>query len=410
VAGPERPSLFFGGHGAPTVDGVKLWLKVLVASGLAALALVFVWRGSAAASSEATCAPTSGFVVQFCVNVPTGQAVRRDTTVPMNGVATTRTDLRVEAGIPTSEILRVATALDRSAERVEGVFGRPFTQRPRVLLFASPASFARGAEEIFGYAPETARLAADSYGGIVDQATLTIAVDWRAAGGDLSGLLAHELVHVMVRDVAGRDARLPAWFEEGFATTIQREDAPAADTDALAARSLLSNRVVRLDQLATLPDWHRTFARVGRPQYAVAALAVRAMEARVGEAGLVAALVAVGSGETFENAYASLGSGSLQTFVAGFDAVPAGSAAIAVGATLTAAGDRTWTLYSFVPDSEVRVRIRGQRTGYDLTFVVATDGLGMFRGTFGSTALAGSYTIEATSGALHASAEIRTAP
>ena len=389
---------------------MKLWLKVLVAGGLAALALVFVWRGSAAASSEATCAPSSGFVVQFCVNVPIGPAVRRDTTVPLYAVATTRTDLRVEAGIPANEILRASTALDRAAERVEGVFGRAFTQRPRVLLFATPGSFARGAEEIFGYAPETALLAANSYGGIVDQATLTIAVNWRAVGGDLSGLVTHELVHVMMRDIAGRDARLPAWFEEGFATVIQREDALAGDTDALSAESLLSNRVVTLDQLGTLPDWHRTFARVGRPQYAVAALAVCAMEARVGQSGLVAALVAVGSGASFERAYADLGSGSLAAFVSRFDEAPTGNGAIAVTTTTTTAGDRTWTLYSFVPNSVVRVHIAGVKNGYDLAFTVTADGLGMFRGTFGSTAALGAYTIEATSGGLHATAEIVTAP
>jgi hypothetical protein len=381
-------------------------MKLAVTGAVAVLALVFAWRSGAAASSDATCAPTSGFVVQFCVNVPSGSvAVRRDTTVPLNSVNTARTDLRVEAGIPATEIVRVANALDETALRVERVFGRPFSERPRVLLFATPASFAKGAEEIFDYSPETARLAADSYGGIVDQATLTIAVDWRAVGGDLSGLLAHELVHVMIRDISGRDARLPAWFEEGFATTIQREDALAADTDALLARSLRANGVVRLDQLATLPDWHRSFARVGRPQYALAALAVRAMEARVGLTGFVTALAGVGAGATFEDAYAALGTGTLSAFVTSFDSAEA-KAEIAVTETVNASGDHGWTLYAFPPNSIVRVRITGVGNGYDLGFTVTADGQGMFRGSFGSTAAAGVYTIAATSGALHASAEI----
>jgi hypothetical protein len=389
---------------------MKLWMKVVVAGGLAALALVFVSRsGAAAASNDAGCAPTSGFVVQFCVNVPSGEAVRRDTTVPLYTVATTSTDLRVEAGIPVNEMLRVATALDNAAERVEGVFGRPFSERPRVLLFATPASFARGAEEIFDYSPETARLAADSYGGIVDQATLTIAVDWHAVGGDLSGLLAHELVHVMIRDITGRGAALPAWFEEGFATVIQREDSLAADTDALIAKSVMANKVVTLDELATLADWHRTFARVGRPQYAVAALAVRAMETRVGLEGLVTALAAVGDGATFEAAYATLGSGTLTTFVHSFAEMRGDNAAIAITETSAASGDRGWTLYAFAPNSVVRVRISGVTSGYDLTFTVTADDQGMFRGSFGSTAAAGTYTIAATSGALHASAEILNA-
>ena len=384
---------------------MKVWLKVLVALALAVLALVFVWRSGAAASSDATCAPTAGFVVQFCVNVPGGPSVRRDTTVPLYAVATTRTDLRVEAGIPASEILRVASALDNATQRVERVFGRPFSERPRVLLFATPASFARGAEEIFNYSKETAVLAADSYGGIVDQASLTIAVNWRAVGGDLSGLLAHELVHVMVRDIAGRDAHLPAWFEEGFATVIQREDALAADTDALVAQSLRANGVVRLSELQTLADWHRTFARVGLPQYAVAALAVRAMEARVGQEGLVTALVAVGGGASFEDAYAALGTGALTTFVATFDAATGEGPAIAVTETASASGDRGWTLYSFPPNSVVRVQISGVTNGYDLAFTVTADDRGIFRGSFGSTAAVGAYTIAATSGALEASAE-----
>jgi hypothetical protein len=384
---------------------MKVWMKVLAALALAVLALVFVWRSGAAASSDATCAPTSGFVVQFCVNVPSGPSVRRDTTVPLYAVATTSTDLRVEAGIPASEILRVASALDNATQRVERVFGRPFSERPRVLLFATPASFATGAEEIFNYSNETALLAANSYGGIVDQASLTIAVNWRAVGGDLSGLLAHELVHVMVRDIAGRDAHLPAWFEEGFATVIQREDALAADTDALAAQSLRANGVVTLAQLQTLPDWHRTFARVGRPQYTVAALAVRAMEARVGQEGLVTALVAVGAGASFEDAYAALGTGALTTFVARFDAVTGDGPAIVVTETSSASGDRGWTLYSFPPSSVVRVQINGVSNGYDLAFTVTADDRGMFRGSFGSTAAVGAYTIAATSGALEASAE-----
>lgn len=384
---------------------MKVWMKALVVGGLAVCALVFVWRGGAAASSEATCAPTSGFVVQFCVNMPSGEAVRRDTTIPLSAVATMRTDLQVEAGIPASEILRVATALDAAAERVERVFGRPFSERPRVLLFATPASFAKGAEEIFDYTPKTALLAANSYGGIVDQATLTIAVDFGTVGGDLSGLLAHELVHVMIRDIAGRDAGLPAWFEEGLATVIQREDALAADTDKLAAESLHSNGIVALSQLNTLSDWHRTFARVGRPQYAVAALAVRAMEAQVGQSGLVTTLVAVGAGAGFEDAYAGLGTGSLAAFVSGFDEDKTGSGRIAVTETVRAGGDLGWTLYAFVPNTAVRVHISGDR-GYDLVFTVMADERGMFRGSFGSTAPAGAYTIAAASGALHASAEI----
>jgi len=387
---------------------MKLQIKIIAVAALALVALVFVWRGSAAASTGPECMPGGGFVPRFCVTVPAGPAIRRETTVALASVASRTADLRVEAGIPAGEALRVAGALDRAAAQVERAFGRSFSERPRVLLFATPKSFAQGIEDLFVYPSDVARTAAASYGGIVDQRTLTVAVDFRAtAADDLPGLLAHELVHVMIRETAGVDADLPAWFEEGLATVIQREDALPADTDALVARSLVANRVVSLGELTTLADWHRAYPRIGRPQYAVAADAVGAMEDRVTEPLLVRALVAVGAGERFADAYAELGAGTLADFVAGFDATAA-KASVAVSSTPSAAGDVAWTISGFAPDSAVVIRISGER-GYDLAFTVRTDDLGMYRGSFGSTAPAGRYSIDATESGAHALATMETA-
>jgi hypothetical protein len=377
---------------------VRLFLKTTAAATLALVALLFIWRAGAAASTAPACASESGFIPGFCVAVPTGPAIRRETTVALASVASASADLRVEAGIPASEALRIAGALDRASAQVERAFGRPFSQRPRVLLFASRASFARGIADLFAYAPDVAESAAASYGGIVDQRTLTVAVDFRAtAGNDLPGLLAHELVHVMIRQTAGLDANLPAWFEEGLATVIQSDDGRPAGTDVLVARSLVANHVVSLDRLVTFAAWHGSYQRVGRPQYAVAADAVRAMEDRVGEAGLVRALDAVGAGARFADAYASLGAGPLGEFVAAFDA-SSSSPAVAVNQAARAGGDAVWTAYAFAPDAPLVVRISGDN-GYELTFRVTTDDLGMYRGSFGSTAPSGRYKIQVTGGA-----------
>lgn len=53
------------------------------------------------------------------------------------------------------------------------------------------------------------------------------------------------------------------------------------------------------------------------------------------------------------------------------------------------------------------MRISGGR-GYDLTFTVGPDDLGMYRGSFGSTA-PGTHSIEASSGLVRASAALVTA-
>jgi hypothetical protein len=116
------------------------------------------------------------------------------------------------------------------------------------------------------------------------------------------------------------------------------------------------------------------------------------------------ALAAVGAGASFEDAYAALGAGALQTFVANFDAIKEQSAGIAVSDTLNTSGDHGWILYAFPPNSLVTVHINGP--GYDLMFTVTADDRGMFRGSFGSTAADGAYTIGATSGTVHATADI----
>src|SRR5207302_473441 len=150
--------------------------------------------------------------------------------------------------------------------------------------------------------------------------------------------------------------------------------------------------VVRRDRRPADPHRRRRLPRIGRPQYAVAADAVGAMEDRVTEPLLVRALVAVGAGERFADAYAELGAGTLADFVAGFDATAA-KASVAVSSTSSAAGDVAWTISGFAPDSAVVIRISGER-GYDLAFTVRTDDLGMYRGSFGSTAPAGRYSID----------------
>ena len=181
-----------------------------------------------------------------------------------------------------------------------------------------------------------------------------------------------------------RPRRAPsAWFEEGFATVIQREDALAADTDALVARSLRANGVVTLEQLATLPDWHRTFARVGRPQYAFAALAVARWRRGWGRGASSGRWSPSGAVRASRTRTRRSGTGRLEAFVASFDAVTEDGAEIAVSETSNASGDREWTLYAFPPNSVVRVRISGVSNGYDLAFMVTADDQGMFRGSLG---------------------------
>ena len=258
---------------------MKRVLKIAGVGVLALLALVFVLNRQATATEGPGCAPTTGFIPQFCVNMPVGTSVRHETNIPLSAVLTARADVRVESGVPAPEVIRLATSIDNAITRVELAFGRPFTTTPRILVFATRESFSRGTRDLFGYSPETASNVAASYGGVFDPETLTIAVNWQAAAGaNLATLLAHELTHLATREIVGQAAVLPAWFEEGLAAEIEAGDTGLGIDAQVAARSLLANAPRTLDTITTLGDWHRAYAEIGVALYAVSAETVRAIE------------------------------------------------------------------------------------------------------------------------------------
>jgi hypothetical protein len=381
-------------------------LKVAAVGTLALLALVFVYQREASAN-DGPCAPSTGLIPQLCVNMPSSTSVRRETTVPLSTVLTERADVRVETGVPASEIMRLASSIDSATMRIETVFGRAFTTKPRIFVFATRASFTRGAKDLFDYSSETATDVARSYGGVFDPQTLTIALNWEAAAsGKMASLLAHELAHLATRELVGPGAVLPAWFEEGLAAEIENADADIDGTARLAARSLLANAPGTLDAIATLADWHRAYADVGSALYAVSAEAVRAIETRLGEGGVLALVAEVGQGARFEDAYKARAGESLSELLVRFTKEIASSPTVSVGKTKDASGNVTWTLSAFAPNSDVQVRITGN--GYDLAYTVRTDAIGLYRGAFGSTAKRGEYTVSADAAHLHASATVDT--
>ena len=356
-------------------------------AGLAAIALLIAQRGTAWAREPAGCAPAEGYLPAFCVNVPF-TLVRHETTVPMHSLPSQRADVRVEVSLPGSDVAALTVDVDRSVERVEALIGRTFSARPRVLLFATSASFAQGARELFGYAAATARYVANTYGGIFDRPTLTIALNWSAADRErMSAAVAHELTHLLIHDItAGHD--LPAWLDEGLATEI--EERSGVD-EALTGRAIAASGTVSLAEIDALADWHLTYARLGRPLYAYAAEVVRAMESRVALAGVVATLEAVGRGERFAAAYLRI---SGETVTELERRVARSSAPAIASGAVDASGSVRWTLFSGAAGAEVTVSLSGP-SGYSLTFTVRTDGLGMYRGSFGATAAPGTYTVRA---------------
>jgi len=227
------------------------------------------------------------------------------------------------------------------------------------------------------------------------------------SGSNLPRLLAHELTHLATREIVGTDAVVPAWLEEGLAAEIEAGDAGIDKDSQLAARSLIANAPRTLDTITTLADWHREYAKLGTALYAVSAETVGAIETTIGRDGMFSLLAEVGRGASFADAYRARSGESLDEFVARFTTALALRASVTVGTVPDSSGNLPWTLTGFAPNSDVRITISGK--SYDLGYSVRTDGIGMYRGTFGSTATAGSYTLTAKSTSFHVTGIIDTA-
>jgi hypothetical protein len=369
-----------------------MWLIGL--GGLGAIALLVIFRGDAAASDDfAGCAPTESFVPAFCLNVPTS-SVRRETTVPLVSLPSERADVRVETTVPGSDAAALSVGVDRAVERVEALFGRPFSVRPRVIVFGTASSFGQGARELFGYSRATADGVARSYGGIFDRSTLTIALNWSSASRDrMSAATLHELTHLMVRDMT-HGADIPTWLDEGLAAVVEQEAPGGAifvGDEELSGRALAASGAVALEDVTALRDWHAAYARFDRPLYAYAANAVRAMRARVGWDRLVAVLADVSRGTRFDAAYFAESGETVSALQRRLESL-SGPAIAATRADVS--GSVRYTVFAAAANAFVEITITSAN-GYRVSFTVRTDGSGMYRGTFGTTAAPGAYSVSA---------------
>jgi len=368
-------------------------LRSVLLIGLAAFALLLLGRDRADASgSSGGCVPTDSYVPMFCLNVPTTTA-RRDTTVPLLGFDTGRAELHVEAVVGGIATMGFAQTVERAVERVEVRFGRSFDPRPRVFVFASAPSFAAGARDLFGYSEETASHVANTYGGIFDRPTLTIALNWGAASSArMAAAVEHELTHLMIRELTGSGS-IPAWLDEGIATMVEADAPEGAIWSAelqLLGRATARSGVVRLDQVQTVADFHAAYARLGQPLYAYAASMTLALSQQVGWDGVLRMLAAVGQGSQFTDAYRREAGQDLSALEA--RAIDQPATGIVVGDAVSTRGDRLWSVATGRSAADVEVVITGPNE-YRLSFVVRTDAFGMYRGSFGSTAAPGRYEI-----------------
>lgn len=331
----------------------------------------------------------------------------RQNGITLQSVPMTWGDLWVEQRVPQHVRDLLRTSLDADISAVGGRLGRSFEVRPKIVTFASAASFESGLRTLFGYAQATARSLAANNGGVL--ISRVVLINWAVLGQERPlTILRHELTHALVREIT-RTGEFPAWFDEGLAT-LEQDTVPGAEVGSLeewyAGRALLESGGVTLGQLASAADWSRQSAALGGRNYFTAASAVRALIDDIGRPSLLRLLERVGGGERFSEAFGAVAGRSLETFERGLPRKMAERLPPRIVPRSATDGIVQWTALGFVPGSDAVVTIEG--LGYRVSYAVTVDELGMFTGTLGPPAPAGTYTLRAEGRGASATATLRT--
>jgi EAL domain-containing protein (putative c-di-GMP-specific phosphodiesterase class I) len=367
----------------------------------------FAGVGKAAASGGGQQTPTlvKGILPTACsLDLPN---VNARSGMDIECLRSDRADLYVEASVAPSVRDALASAIERDMATLEQELGHTFAGRPAVYAFATRTSFALGLQKIFGVRGPDAGLLAAANGGITLPRQGAIVINLQNVPNDRDyAIVRHELTHALVHEIVGLKASLPAWFDEGLATLVERDSAPMSGARGTAvALSILTAGKTTLGDLDQQNDWAQRNAELDGQAYSVAAEAVRHLEMRVKHDGLLRMLDAIGGGATFGAAYLAEAGETIADFTRAFPSRLAAESQARIVQTASPDGV-FWTLAGFTPDSVVTVAIDGG--GYHLEYEIRTDKYGMHQGSFGGTAPKGEYTIRASRSGTSASTTIQT--
>jgi len=307
--------------------------------------------------------------------VPTPQARPRITSL-VGGMELARVDgpadLRIDPAISRDDEAVIAATVAGDIDAVQREFARPFSQRPRIYVFATNEAYAGGLARIFGYPTATAAFVADNSVSFFEPSLPAIAVNWQAVGDRRPvAAIRHELTHRLTLEAcAPRCDLVPAWFNEGQARLAEAQ-VPGGDWRMLrvryeAASMADTNTLIPLNTLVSQQGWNSLTDWAGYYKYQEAARATELLREDVGGPTPIARIYErIRRGENIAQAYAALSGRSFEDFVVGLparmsSAVPPSPGFITLPIAPEGIG-ASYLLYGFAPLASVTLTISGPR-------------------------------------------------
>jgi hypothetical protein len=320
-------------------------------------------------------------------------------------------DVYAETTITRSDAATISTQINADVLRIQQDYARSFAARPQVYVLATDGSYRTAQTTILGIAPmfvsspsiespfETA--------GVYYQGK--VAIDW-ARSNDTKPFTVgrHELTHMIIDQITGGDAVVPAWLNEGSA---RLEEFTIPDTqwkrtlDQHRAVSMAtSGRLLTTAELTSQRSWNSRPGLASAYQYSEAQQIVQLLRDELGMAGVLEILRLIGAGFTFDEAYQAMPRRSRADFTASvFERIRAfaTSPGIAFAPDSFAgpgANGPTFVIYGYAPNSVVTVSITGSATGSTNSGrFQATDEYGVYWSRLGTAWPADTYTFTVTS-------------
>jgi hypothetical protein len=311
-------------------------------------------------------------------------------------------DIFTESSISAADVSKIVTQTGVDIAAIQTDYGRKFAIRPTLYVMATTASFTNAARTIFGSSQTEAQTLSTSLGFYAPNKHAT-ATDWQkvlASQPPLSNLR-HELTHMMEGEISG-SVDLPAWFNEGNARledlTVTGSAYKVLTNRFGAASMVATGTALPLTDLVSQEAWNARPFPIGSFQYFEASQAAQLLRTDVGTAGVIRILEAMGRGQTFDAAYATVAGQPLSTFYATASmrirAIAPTYPGIATAADTPEGAGMAFMFYGLPPNAPITVTIGGAASSVPQSATASS--IGTYSSYLNAGWPAGTYTFTAT--------------
>ena len=384
--------------GSPFVGAPLTWS--VVPPILGTIAPNGLFTAGAASGSGVVTVTTPGMTASAAVTV------QGATTTTIGGItfrvsSTANADFYAESAISDADTQTLASLVEPAVAYVQADFARTFSKRPQIYAFASEASINGGWSSVLGATGPIS----PGFNGVFIPESGRIGLNWSAMKLEFPyRSVRHELTHQMAHQLA-RAFPIPSWLDEGLARFEDLSvaggqyrilDSRVGVASMSATGTLLNVTNLSDSQFYGLPGVKETYA------YFEAAETVRLMRTDLTQSGIVRVLETIGTGQSFESAYAAVSGQPFSSFSATRNA-RLGALAQSPGigtAPDTLAGPGLWIeAYGLPPLASLTMSITGQ-TVQNIPSLRTANEFGVFWTYLGSSWPKETYTITVTSGVL----------